>query len=53
MNLAIVAYPTLDDGDRQRLESFRAEHEPRPPESPSISRSYPPSKDHQTDSRRS
>lgn len=29
MNLAIVAYPKLHDADRQRIESFRAEHDPQ------------------------
>jgi hypothetical protein len=29
MTLAIVAYPNIDDSDRQRLESFRALHDPQ------------------------
>jgi len=31
MNLAIVAYPHLDEGDRQRIEAFRTEHDPQAP----------------------
>jgi 2'-5' RNA ligase len=29
MKLAVVAYPHLAEGDRQRIESFRAEHDPQ------------------------
>jgi 2'-5' RNA ligase len=29
MTLAIVAYPRLDEDDRQRIESFRARHDPQ------------------------
>jgi len=29
MKLAIVAYPTLDEADRQWIELFRAEHDPQ------------------------
>ncbi len=28
MNFAVVAYPRLDEGDRRRIESFRARHDP-------------------------
>jgi len=31
MKLAVVAYPDLDDGDRQWIESFRAKHDPQAP----------------------
>lgn len=29
MKLAVVAYPSLDEGDRQWIESFRANHDPQ------------------------
>ncbi len=29
MNIAIVSYPSLDDGDRQWIETFRARHDPQ------------------------
>ena len=31
MKLAIVAYPSLDEADRQWIELFRAEHYPQSP----------------------
>ena len=31
MKLAIVAYPSLDDTDRQWIEAFRARHDPQSP----------------------
>ena len=31
MTLAIVAYPSLDETDRQWIESFRATHDPQSP----------------------
>ena len=29
MNLAVVAYPRLDEADRQRIEAFRSKHDPQ------------------------